>query len=63
MGDDDADLLTPAEVAAMFAVTAQTVSRWADAGKLTCLMTGGGHRRFRRADVERVRAMAGRVRP
>ena len=39
-------LLTPAEVAAMFRVDTKTVTRWADAGKLTFRRTPGGHRRY-----------------
>lgn len=46
------DLLTPAEVAAMFRVDPKTVTRWANSGKLLSLRTLGGHRRFRREDVE-----------
>jgi excisionase family DNA binding protein len=30
----------------MFAVDVKTVSRWARAGKLSCVRTPGGHRRF-----------------
>lgn len=44
-------LLTPAEVAAMFRVDPKTVTRWADAGKLTAIRTLGGHRRYREAEV------------
>lgn len=44
-------LLTPAEVAHLFRVDAKTVTRWAKAGKLTCIRTLGGHRRYREADV------------
>ncbi|MFZ4497916.1 MAG: BldC family transcriptional regulator, partial [Candidatus Nanopelagicales bacterium] len=40
-------LLTPAEVAALFRVDPKTVTRWAKAGKLTCIRTLGGHRRYR----------------
>ncbi len=47
----ESDLLTPAEVAAMFRVSPKTVTRWARAGKLTALRTLGGHRRFRAAEV------------
>lgn len=43
--------LTPSAVAAIFGVTAKTVSRWAVSGELPCITTPGGHRRFRRADV------------
>lgn len=51
MHQDDA-LLTPGEVAAKFRVDPKTVTRWANAGKLTALRTLGGHRRYRRAEVE-----------
>jgi excisionase family DNA binding protein len=44
-------LLTPAEVAAMFRVDPKTVTRWAKAGKLTCVRTLGGHRRYRELEV------------
>lgn len=44
-------LLTPAEVAALFRVDPKTVTRWADAGKLTAIRTLGGHRRYREAEV------------
>lgn len=47
----DSDLLTPAEVAAMFRVSPKTVTRWARTGKLTALRTLGGHRRFRASEV------------
>jgi excisionase family DNA binding protein len=49
---DDNELLTPAEVAALFRVNAKTVTRWARAGKLSAVRTLGGHRRFRRDEVE-----------
>lgn len=45
------DLLTPAEVAALFRVDPKTVTRWARAGKLTSLRTLGGHRRYRESEV------------
>lgn len=44
-------LLTPAEVAAMFRVDPKTVTRWAQAGKLTSIRTLGGHRRYRETEV------------
>ena len=40
------ELLTPAEVAKMFAVDPKTVTRWARAGRLTSVRTPGGHRRY-----------------
>ena len=38
-------------VAAQFAVDPKTVTRWANAGRLPCITTLGGHRRYREADV------------
>ncbi|WP_219107006.1 BldC family transcriptional regulator [Austwickia sp. TVS 96-490-7B] len=46
-----AELLTPAEVAALFRVDPKTVTRWAVSGKLTSLRTLGGHRRYRADEV------------
>lgn len=40
------ELLTPAEVAVMFAVHPRTVAKWAGAGKLAVVRTPGGHRRY-----------------
>ena len=45
------NLLTPAEVAALFRVDPKTVTRWAQAGKLTSIRTLGGHRRYRESEV------------
>lgn len=51
---DFEELLTPAEVAHLFRVDAKTVTRWARAGKLSAIKTLGGHRRYRRTEVERL---------
>lgn len=51
-GKAQRDLLTSGEVAAMFSVDPRTVTRWAREGKLDWILTPGGHRRFRRAEVE-----------
>ena len=48
------ELLTPAEVAAMFRVDPKTVTRWAKAGKLTCVKTLGGHRRYLAEEVRSI---------
>ena len=50
------DLLTPAEVAAIFRVDPKTVTRWAAATppRLDSIRTPGGHRRFRRGEVDRL---------
>ena len=44
-------LLTPSEVATLFRVDPNTVTRWAKAGKLTSVRTLGGHRRYRASEV------------
>jgi excisionase family DNA binding protein len=49
---EQSDLLTPAEVAEIYRVNAKTVSRWAQSGKLSVVRTLGGHRRFRRSEIE-----------
>ncbi len=50
------DLLTPAEVAAMFRVDPKTVTRWAQAGRVSSLRTPGGHRRYRESEIRRLLA-------
>jgi excisionase family DNA binding protein len=52
------ELLTPSEVASLFRVNPKTVTRWARAGKLNAIRTLGGHRRFRRSEVEQFLAQA-----
>jgi excisionase family DNA binding protein len=46
-----ADYLSRAEVAAIFCVAPSTVTRWADEGRLVCVRTLGGHRRYDRESV------------
>ena len=53
MAANDNELLTPAEVAAMFRVNPKTVTRWARAGRISAVRTLGGHRRFRAAEIRR----------
>jgi excisionase family DNA binding protein len=50
--DADVEYLTPGQVARLLHVSPKTVNRWAHEGRLPCLVTLGGHRRFRRDDVE-----------
>ena len=52
MTTSDEILLTPpAEAAALFAVDPKTLTRWANAGKVGCIRTIGGHRRYSRAEL------------
>lgn len=48
------DLLPPGEVAKMLGVDPKTLGRWAKLGKVPCVRTLGGHRRFRRSVVEAI---------
>lgn len=44
-------LLTPSEVASMFRVDPKTVTRWAQAGKISAIRTLGGHRRYSESEI------------
>lgn len=46
------DLMTPGEVASALRVHVRTVTRYANAGKLTFDRTLGKHRRYHRSSVE-----------
>jgi excisionase family DNA binding protein len=46
-----APYLSRAEVAQMFNVSPSTVTRWADEGKLVCIKTLGGHRRYLKESI------------
>jgi len=46
------------EAAEIIGVSASTVRRWADMGKLRVARTDGGHRRFVRSDVERLQGLS-----
>ncbi len=47
--------LRPAQAAAMLHVSPQTLRRWAVEGKVPCVFTAGGHRRFPRSEVQHLR--------
>lgn len=51
LGQFKRDVLTPGEVATLFAVDPKTVTRWANAGTIESFRTPGMHRRFRKAAV------------
>jgi excisionase family DNA binding protein len=44
-------LMTPGEVAVLFRVDPKTVTRWAKAGRMSSVLTPGGHRRFWQSEV------------
>ena|SRR5437899_52150 len=43
-----ADLLTPAEAAALLNVSVKSLTRWATTGRVPVVVTPGGHRRYPR---------------
>lgn len=43
------------QVAKLLNVSIKTVRRWAESGKLDCSKTSGGHRRFCKEDVMRIK--------
>ncbi|MCC7000113.1 MAG: helix-turn-helix domain-containing protein [Deltaproteobacteria bacterium] len=48
------ELLSTTAAALLLGVGPTAIKRWSDDGTLPCVRTAGGHRRFRRADVERL---------
>ena len=51
---EGSDYLTPGEAAALLHVSPKTVTRWAAEGLIPYVVTLGGHRRFRREDVNEI---------
>ncbi len=45
------ELMKVSEVAKLYHVDAKTVTRWAKAGKIPCIKTPGGHRRYVKDEV------------
>lgn len=52
---DKDPLLTSGKAAAICGVASGTMRRWAEAGKITVILTLGGHRRYRESEVRRIR--------
>lgn len=46
--------ITTSDVARMLHVSPKTVSRWAKEGRLPCMRTLGGHRRYPKIEIERL---------
>jgi excisionase family DNA binding protein len=53
-GGESRRYMTPGEVARSLHVSPKTINRWANAGRIPCIVTLGGHRRFRPEDVDPV---------
>lgn len=52
--EEDAELLTVAEVARMSGVSARTILRWVRLGIVPCIVASEGRTFLRRSDVERI---------
>jgi excisionase family DNA binding protein len=52
LADDGREWHTLGQAAAFLGAAQSTVRKWADGGRLPAFYTPGGHRRFRRADLE-----------
>lgn len=46
--------IATSDVARMLHVSPKTVSRWAKEGRLPCIRTLGGHRRYPKSEIERL---------
>ena len=53
MPEDDRRWLSLSEASELLGVHFTTLRRWSDAGAVPCFRTPGGHRRFRKTDLER----------
>jgi excisionase family DNA binding protein len=51
------EYLTPGEAARLLHVSPKTLNRWANEGRLACIVTLGGHRRFSRHEVDRIASL------
>lgn len=51
---EDDVLLRTSEVARRLGVSSRTIRLWADAGKIKCRRTFGGHRLFAESEIDRV---------
>ena len=48
---EEKELINSAKAAALLGVHPSTIVRWAELGQLRCFKTVGGHRRYRRSEV------------
>jgi excisionase family DNA binding protein len=61
MAEPHDEYITPGEAARFLHVSPKTINRWANEGRIACIVTLGGHRRFRREDIDAaLRQMSGR---
>jgi excisionase family DNA binding protein len=48
------EYLRPSEAAQLLHVSIKSLNRWADEGRVRCITTLGGHRRFPRDEIDAV---------
>ena len=61
-GNEPTDrLLKPGEVARLLRVTTATLTTWSRAGKLTPVLTPGGHHRYRASEIAQITRNVGEV--
>jgi excisionase family DNA binding protein len=52
MGPDDGEWLTLGQAARFLGVAQSTIRKWSDGGQVPTFYTPGGHRRYRRSDLQ-----------
>jgi excisionase family DNA binding protein len=51
MASEPEEFLRPSQAAELLHVSPQTITRWAKEGRIGCVVTLGGHRRFRASEI------------
>jgi excisionase family DNA binding protein len=61
--DNEPDWLTLGQAAKYLGMAQSTIRKWSDTGRLAAFYTPGGHRRYRRADLDEFLARGGSAAP
>jgi len=62
MGPDDGEWLTLGQAAKFLGVAQSTIRKWSDGGQVPTFYTPGGHRRYRRSDLQQFLDRSGTAR-
>src|ERR1700716_3907003 len=60
---DDSEWLTLGQAARFLGVAQSTIRKWSDTGRLPAFYTPGGHRRYRRSDLDEFLNQGGKAAP